>query len=901
MTPERWQKVKEIFQSVLERRENERAPFLALACGDDEELRKEVESLIAAHEKDGSFIDSPAYGAGMPPDHVRLAAGEMISHYKLLEQLGAGGMGEVWLALDTRLGRRVAIKLLPMQFTGNSERLSRFRQEAASASALNHPNIITIHEIGEAAGQQFITTEFIEGETLRRLMDHDGLSISETLDIAAQVAAALEAAHEAGIAHRDIKPDNVMIRRRDRIVKVVDFGLAKLTERSTDKRVSGSEVATRALVRTLAGVVMGTTFYMSPEQARGAQVDERTDIWSLGVVLYEMLSGQPPFKGETAEDVRVSILRDEPAPLPAEMSEPLRVVVEKALRKNRDQRYQTASEMLSDLRGLQTQAFDSRNQAVRTFSGISSGLPRAALPTEMTPASPTARPEPHQTASSAEYITGAIRRHKLGTIAALTIFVLVSAALVYFSRQGRGAAANSISSIAVMPFVNVSKDPNTEYFSDGITETIINSLSQLPGTKVLARTTVFRYKGRETDLQKTGGELGVDAVLTGRVLQQGDSLTIQADLVRVADGSELWGARYNKKLSDVFELETEIAGEISEKLRLKLSSDEQKRVTRRQTNNLEAYQLYLRGHHEASKFSPDAIQKAIDYYNRAIAADPSYAAPHAGLSEIHTLMAHVLVPPREIYPRAKAEAEKALALDESSPEAHNAMGAVELFYEWNFPAAERELKRSIELNPNYAESYSQYSGYFKVMRNYSEEIAQARHGQELDPLSAFANMELGEALYQARRYDEAIDQITKTLDLDPNLVGFAYHVRARAYEQKKMYPEAIADCLRWANAFHGDPFALASLGHVYGSMGSRREAQEVLDQLQEISKQRYFSSYWTAVAYAGLGDNDRAFQNLEKAFADRYFLMIWINSDPRFDNLRSDPRFADLVKRIGIS
>jgi eukaryotic-like serine/threonine-protein kinase len=829
-----------------------------------------------------------------------MVSGETIGHYKILEPLGAGGMGEVFLALDTTLGRKVAIKLLPAQFTSDPERLPRFQQEASTASALNHPNIITIHEIGAAEGRQFITTEFIEGETLRQVMDHAGLTLSETLDIAAQVAAALEAAHEAGIAHRDIKPENIMIRRRDRIVKVLDFGLAKLTEKSADKRVTDSEMATRALVRTMAGVVMGTTYYMSPEQARGAPVDERTDIWSLGVVLYEMLSGQTPFKGETGEDVRASILRDEPAPLPAEVPEPIKLVVEKALRKNRDERCQTASEMLSDLRSLQTQAFDSNSQAARISPGPSTAAPPQALPTDVAAIAQTGGPASTQTASSAEYIAGAIKQHKTVAIVSLSIIVLAAAALVYFVR-GRGVATNSINSIAVLPFVNANNDPNTEYFSDGVTESIINSLSQLPHTKVLARTTVFRYKGRETDPQRTGRELGVDALLTGRVLQQADNLTIQAELVRVADGSELWGGRYNKKLADIFALQNEIAGEISETLRVKLTSEDQKRVNKRQTNNVEAYQLYLKGKHETGKFSPDAIQKAIDYFNQAIAADPSYAAPYAGLSDIHSLMGHIVVPPREIYPRAKAEAEKALALDESSPEAHNAMGAVGLFYDWNFPAAEREFKRAIELNPNYAESYSQYSGYFKVMRDYSQEIAQARRGQELDPLSAFANMELGEAFYHARRYDEAINQITKTLDLDPNLVGFAYHVRARAYAQKKMYREAIADCQRWASAFHDDPQALASLGHVYASMGNRREAQQMLDKLQEISKQRYFSTYWIAVVYAGLGDNDRALQYLEKAFAERYFLMVWINSDPRFDSLRSDARFSDLVKRIGLS
>jgi serine/threonine-protein kinase len=350
----------------------------------------------------------------------------------------------------------------------------------------------------------------------------------------------------------------------------------------------------------------------------------------------------------------------------------------------------------------------------------------------------------------------------------------------------------------------------------------------------------------------------------------------------------------------VFAVQNEIANEISETLRLKLSSEEQKRVTKHSTESVEAYQLYLKGLYEANKFSPEGTQKALEYYNQAIAADPSYALPYAGLAEMHSLMGAIMVPPHEIYPRAKSEAQKALALDETSAEAHCAMAEVELFYNWDFAAAEKQFLRAIELNPNYVESISGYSGYLKVRRDYTQEIAQARRGRDLDPLSAFANMELGEAYYHARQYDQAINQITKTFEMDPHLVGFAYHVRARAYEQKKMYAEALADSQKWVDAFHDDPQAVSSLGRIYARMGSKAEAQKMLDKLQEISRHRYVSTYWTALVYVGLGDKDQAFRDLEKAIDDRYFLMIWINSDPLFDSLRADPRFANLAKRIGL-
>lgn len=836
-----------------------------------------------------------------------LKRSDLPDRYTIISFLGVGGMGEVYLAEDTKLGRKVALKTLPAEFTNDKERLRRFQQEARAASALNHPNLLTIHEIGSEAGAHFIAAEYIDGDTLRTTIKRGRMKIDDALEIAQQTAFALTAAHGAGIVHRDIKPENIMV-RHDGIVKVLDFGLAKLLEDHAREMVD-KEADTRALVMTDPGRVLGTPAYMSPEQARGLDLDARTDIWSLGVVLYEMVAGRAPFHGETKSHVVVSILETEPAPLTTfapETPAELQRIVRKALRKDRDSRYQTARDLMIDLKSLRRDLdiqSEMRRSSAPDISGTDSVANQkfAAKDSDVALSEQaTSLTEPRPTASDARAGDGSIRYRVTALIAMLILAIGTLGVWYYLHRQNAQATAGSINSIAVLPFVNESKDPNSEYFSDGITETIINSLSQLPQKKILARATVFRYKGRDADPQQVGRELGVDALLTGRVTQQGDTLTIQAELVRVSDGSELWGGRYSKKLADVFAVQNEIANEISETLRLKLSSEEQKRVTRHSTDNVEAYKLYLKGQFEANKFTPEGLGKGIEYFNQAIAIDPGYALAYAGLSDLYIEQAHVFVPPKEGYAKAKWTAEKAAQLDDTLAEAHEALGAVKLYSDWDFPAAEREFKRAIELNPNYSLAHSNYSCKFKALRMYPEEIAEARRGQELDPLSAFANMELAEAFYHARRYDEAIEQIKKTLELDSHFF-VTYHVRARTYEQKKMYPDAVANCQEWLKIVNDDPAALASLAHVYATMGKRREAEDMIGKLLEMSKQRYFSPYWIAVAYAGLGDNDQAFHYFEKAFEDRYFLMIWMNSDPRFDNLRSDPRFADLVRRVGLS
>jgi len=855
---------------------------------------KEIRRFLGTEET--SALTQTSLSESKPtPD---LHRSDLPERYSIISLLGVGGMGEVYLAEDTKLGRKVSIKTLPTEFTNDTERLRRFHHEARAASALNHPNLLTIHEIGSEAGAHFIAAEYIDGETLRATLRRGRMKVDDALDVAQQTAFALTAAHGAGIVHRDIKPENIMV-RTDGIVKVLDFGLAKLLEDHAREMVD-HEADTRALVLTDPGKVLGTPQYMSPEQARGQDLDARTDIWSLGVVLYEMLAGRPPFRGETKSHTVVSILENEPPPLatfapdiPAELQR----IARKALTKDPDSRYQTARDLMIDLKTLRRD-LDFKSEMRRSSTSVADS-DSIATQQEFKPATPAADTSIDEKRSTAEVATSSRLsvRSRIAILIVLVVLALSGFLIWNYSRWH--TAPGTINSIAVLPFVNANDDPNTEYFSDGVTESIINSLSALPQTKVLARTTVFRYKGREADLQSVGSELGVDALLTGRVSQQGDTLTIQADLVRVSDGSELWGGRYNKKLADIFAVQNEIANEISETLRLKLNSEVQKRVTKHSTDSVEAYQSYLKGQFEIHKFTPESLQKGIQYFNHAIDLDPNYALAYAGLADLYIAQAHVFVPPREGYAKAKFNAEKAAQLDSTLAEAHEVLGSVKLYSDWDFPAAEREFKQAIGLNPNASQVHTNFSCYYKALKRYPEEIAEARHGQELDPLSAFANMELGEAFYQSRRYDESIEQIKKALELDPQFF-VSYHVRARAYEQKKMYAESVADCQEWLKIFPDDPSALATLAHVYATMGKRREAEGIIGKLLVFSKQRYFSPYWIAVAYAGTGDNDQAFRYLEKALEDRYFLMIWINSDPRLDNLRPDQRFADLVRRIGV-
>lgn len=698
-----------------------------------------------------------------------------------------------------------------------------------------------------------------------------------------------------------------MLRKRDAYVKVLDFGLAKLIEQPPVG--VDTEAATKSLFQTDAGVVLGTALYMSPEQARGSKVDARTDIWSLGVVLYEMVAGCLPFEGSTTTEILASIINEkEPPPLARfarEVPAELERIVEKALRKDREERYQTAKDMLLDLRRLKHK-LEVDAEIERTVPPELRGATGAAKPSGVQEAVSTAQASAAQTAtvesahptSSAEYLVAGIKQHK---VAAIVVLIVLAAGIVGLAAYLRARNTEvAIESIAVLPFENQNHDPDSEYLADGLTESIINSLTQLPKLKVIARSSVFRYKGKQTDPIAVANELGVRAVLTGRIIQRGDNLTISTELMDVRDNKQLWGEQYERKVLDLLAVQREIAKEISGNLRLKLSGAEQSRVTKHSTENPEAYQLYLKGRYFWNKFTPADHQRAEEYFKQAIAKDPTYALAYTGLAETYgASAANSWIAPTEGYPKAKAAVKKALEIDETLSEAHANLGAVAMFYDFDWAAAERDYKRAIELNPNHPTGYELYSYLLCATGRLDEGIKMAKRSLEVDPLSVLLSGDTGQAYYLARRYDEAIKQYQKTLEMDHN-DAFANMALGMVYEQKRMYDEAIAGYQKAINVSERTSNILGVLGHAYAASGRKGEALKILDELKEMSKQKYVSPYDLAVLYTGLGEKDRAIEQLNKAYEERAGWIINLKVEPLFDPLRSDPRFADLLHRMGL-
>jgi serine/threonine-protein kinase len=895
---ERWQEVKEILYPALEMQAAERSSFLDQKCGEDVDLRREVEALIAAHSRADERFESPAVemmAAVVSNEQADEMAGKSLGHYEIIEKIGAGGMGEVYLARDASLHRNVALKLLPSYFTQYPDRVGRFQQEARAASALNHPNIVTVYEIGTVDSLNYIATEFVDGETVRDRINRGPLRIAEVLDIAAQVASALTTAHEAGIIHRDIKPENIML-RRDGIVKVVDFGLAKLTPHP----IADAEAPTA--VKTAEGMIIGTPQYMSPEQARCVAVDARTDIWSLGCVLYEMLAGRAPFTGATPGDVIVSILERESPPLtryaedlPAELD----WLVKKLLRKEREERYQTSKELLSDLQSLKRR-FEFEAEADRSSApALTAEAVAVQASNERAPAETIRLPVSHPT-SSAEYVVSQIKLHKRGTalvVAAMAIAVTAMAATYIYYFRGGAAAINSM---VVLPLANDGGDPDAEYLSDGISESLTNSLSQLPNMRMIARTSAERYKGHEADPQTVARELGVEAILTGRIVRRGEQLAVSVELLDARDNRHIWGEQYNRKPSDILAVQQEIARDIAERLRARLTGEERRRVTRNYTENVEAYQLYLRGRYHWNKRTAEGLRQAIEYFQEAIDHDPNYALAYSGLADCYSnLIGYAGAPSSEMVPQARSAALRALEIDASLAEAHASLGLI-YYQSWQWGESERELKRAIELNPNYASAHHWYSNWLEVMGRSDEALGEIRRAQELDPLSPIINTNLARNYLMRGELDAAINQCRKVVELSPNLPQ-AHTCLALVYQKQGRNEEAIAEMQKAVELSGRAALQFGALGYGYAVAGRRSEALAILRDLEGRYVRREAKGGWIALIYAGLGDKDQAFQWLERDFQERSGVLAGnILFFPYLDTLRSDPRYADLLRRMGL-
>jgi serine/threonine-protein kinase len=802
---------------------------------------------------------------------------ESIAHYRIIRKLGAGGMGEVYLALDTKLDRNVAIKVLRPDSLAEENLKKRLVREAQAAAKLDHPNICAIYDVNEADSLTFIVMQYIEGETLAEKMERKPLDLSTALAMAEQAAEGLAEAHAHGIVHRDVKPQNMMITPRGQL-KILDFGLAKQM-RSSD--TVDYDAPTAPLLST-PGLVVGTMPYMSPEQVQGEPLDGSSDIFSLGVTLYEMLAGKHPFKDKSAAVTMSRILLGEPIPteqFQTQVSPELQSLLSKMLRKDKAERYQSVPDFLTDLRQLPAQLAAGDTQA-------------AALQTQEVSAI-TTETLAHRVLSKAQH-------NKWALLASALAVILLAVAISRWLTTGHS------DSLAILPFTYASSDaqlmanPDREYLSDGMTESIINNLSQLTNLKVIARSSVFRYKGKDLSVQAIGRELNVRAVLVGQIKQEGDEVKIDVELMDVQENRSIWGAKYQRKTADIQSVQKEIARNVSEKLRLKLTGADQTQLAKTDTESGEAYESYLKGRYHWNKRTDEGFKQATNFFQEAIVKDPSYALAYTGLADCYTLRSdYGFLPPKEGYALAKGAVTLALKYDESLAEAHTSLASIKAVTDWDWQGAENEYRRAIELNPKYPTAHHWYAAQLLLQGRLDQALQEIKKAQQLDPLSLGINKDFAVILLYAREYDKALEQCRKTLEIEPHFSGMSTYI-AQIYELKQKYPEAVAELEKAHSEFPEDSEITYSLGQAYALSGKKDEALKISNQLTQLEKQDMSLPKEAAYLHALLGEKEQAVAILEKAAENHYLSVAEVKMDPRLTELRKDARITQLLQKIGL-